>query len=120
MSKHFNPGDVVEVTYPFAEGESANGLLQAKPRPALILTAPDSGGNFIAAAITGANHHANSVSITANDHNNVKFSKPSHVRADKLYTFHEQSVIQHRGSLKPEFLKKVLAVTCPAVGCSCK
>lgn len=120
MSSHFNPGDVVEITYPFAEGEDGSGAIQAKPRPALILTVPDSGGNFIAAVITSASHHINSVNITAKDNHNVKFSKPSHVRADKLYTFHEQSVIQHRGSLKPEFLKKVLAVTCPAVGCSCK
>jgi len=120
MSKHFNPGDVVEVTYPFAEGEDTKGVIQAKPRPALILTVPDSGGNFIAAVITGSGHHSNTVSIAAGDNHNVKFSKPSHVRADKLYTFHEQSVIQHRGSLKPAFLKKVLAITCPAVGCSCK
>jgi len=117
MSSHFNPGDVVEVTYPFAEGEDASGAIQAKPRPALILTVPDSGGNFIAVAITGAGHHANSLPITPNDNHSVKFSKPSHVRADKLYTFHEQSVIQHRGSLKPAFLGKVLAVTCPVVGC---
>ena len=25
MSSHFNPGDVVEVAYPFAEGEDAKG-----------------------------------------------------------------------------------------------
>lgn len=117
MSKHFNPGDVVEVTYPFAEGEDAGGDLRAKPRPALILTVPDGSGNFIAAAITGASHHANSLPITDNDKQNVKFAKASFVRADKLYTFHQQAVIQHRGSLKLSFLGKVLAITCPAVGC---
>lgn len=120
MSRHFNPGDVVEVAYPFSEGENAAGQLQVKSRPALVLTALDSSGNFIAAAITGASHHSNSVVIAPGDHNNVKFSKPSHVRADKLYTFHEQAVIQHRGSVKPEFIKKVLSVVCPAIGCSRK
>jgi mRNA interferase MazF len=56
-----NRSDIVQVPFPFAD------LSRQKRRPVLLLTSPDSFGDFLAVAITSQPGHADSVPISDMD-----------------------------------------------------
>ena len=114
----FNPGDVVQVFFPFGEGQDREGVPRGKDRPAQVLTVPDADGDFVAVALTGAGHHPNTLPITAADGQSLRLSKASFVRADKLLTFYTVGVIKKYGAVKTELVHKVRKLTCPALGCT--
>ena len=111
------PGDIVEIFFPFAEGEDARKNLQGKERPTLVMTAPDADGNFVAAAITGTSHHPNTVAIRPQDLLRSRMRKASFVRADKLFSFNGPAVIQNLGTVTPAFLVLVHKAMCTGLGC---
>ncbi|TAN81341.1 MAG: hypothetical protein EPN14_04875 [Gallionella sp.] len=110
-SIRFNAGHVVEAVFPFAEGEGS------KPRPVLVVTDSDANGDFVVVAITGAAHHKNSVPLVNTDLAQGRLNKPSHVRADKIFSMNAKAVTQTFGVVKPNILGKVKSLICPAVGC---
>lgn len=104
-------GDLVLIPFPFTD------LSATKKRPALLITAPDADGDFIAAAVSTKGHHGGSVPLVNADLATGALPKDSHIRADKLYTLAEAVVVKTFGSVKPQVMKAALAVLCPAIGC---
>lgn len=104
-------GDLVLVPFPFTD------LSAAKKRPALLITAPDADGDFIAAAVSTKGHHSGSVPLAAADLASGSLPQASHIRADKLYTLGQGVVVKTFGRVKPQVVKNTLAVLCPAIGC---
>lgn len=104
-------GDLVLVPFPFTD------LSAAKKRPALLVTAPDADGDFIAAAVSTKGHHSGSLALVNADLASGSLPQDSHIRADKLYTLAEGVVLKQFGRVKPQVIKNTLAVLCPAIGC---
>jgi mRNA interferase MazF len=57
----FKPGDIVVVPYPFSDPT------RTKRRLVLVITAPDSQGDFIGLAITSKGYHVDSVALAQHD-----------------------------------------------------
>jgi len=111
FSTRFDAGDIVEIHFPFADGEGG------KKRPALIVTTPDARADFLALAITGAAQHNNSVPLGNHDLAAGRLSKASYLRADKVFTVNAEAISQTFGKVKPAFLDKARRQMCIAVGC---
>jgi mRNA-degrading endonuclease toxin of MazEF toxin-antitoxin module len=112
FSSHFNAGDIVQVFFPFSEGEAG------KARPVLIVVGPDANQDFVGLAITGSGHHNNTIALGPQDLASGKLSKASYVRADKLYTVNTQAISQEFGKVKPALLDKARKQMCSAIGCT--
>lgn len=104
-------GDIVLIPFPFTD------LSQHKQRPALLVTNPDADGDFIAAAVTSRAGHDGSVALTHHDLAHGTLAVASHIRADKLFTFHLSLVRKNIATVKPAVVSRTLAVLCPLLGC---
>ena len=104
-------GDLVVPPFPFSNPA------KAKPRPAVVITVPDRYGDFVALALTSQAGHIGAVALDAAGLSQGSLPKPSWIRPDKLYTFHTSVVGKHVATVRPEVLRAVLALTCPAIGC---
>ncbi len=67
--------DIVQIPFPFSD------LTHQKRRPVLLLTTPDSFGDFLAVAITSQAGHEDAVSLRDDDPVEGKLPKTSWVRA---------------------------------------
>lgn len=102
-------GRVVMIAFPFSD------LSTSKRRPVVLLTAPDSLGDFICMAITSKSHHGRSVTITPKDFAVGKLPVASFVRADKVYTLSAALVDHEVGNLKREVVLQAIAILCGVV-----
>jgi mRNA-degrading endonuclease toxin of MazEF toxin-antitoxin module len=107
----FSPGDILMVDVMFTDQS------QVKQRPALVLRAVDSGGDFVVAPITSQPGHANAVPLTQAELALGSLPKPSWIRADHVYSVATSTIVKRYGAVKPTVLKAVLAILCPALGC---
>lgn len=103
-------GSIVLLPFPFSD------LSSQKKRPALVLTSPDSTGDFIALAITSRPTPFPAVAISNDDLLNGHLPKPSWIRADKVFTFNESLVVAHVGTLKSAILQQALHSVCDKIG----
>ena len=110
-SSRFSAGDIVQVYFPFSEGDSG------KPRPVLIVVSPDANEDFVGLAITSAGHHSNSFALSPQDLATGNLPKASFIRADKLYTVKTTAISQEFGKVKPTVLDKARKQMCAAMGC---
>lgn len=104
-------GDLVLIPFPFTD------LSSSKRRPALLITAPDRDGDFIAAAVTTKRGHEASVPLMSSDLASGSLPQDSHIRADKLFTFQQGIVHKQFGRVKPQVVRDTLAVLCPVLSC---
>jgi mRNA interferase MazF len=86
-----NRSDIVQVPFSFSD------LSRQKRRPVLLLTSPDSFGDFLAVAITSQPGHADSVRIEDVDIVAGKLPKASWVRASKLFSLNRAVVVVSLG-----------------------
>ena len=107
----FSPGDILMVDVVFTDQS------QMKQRPALVLRAADSDGDFIVAPITSQPGHTNTVALTAAELVSGSLPKASWVRADHIHSIHESTIVKRFGAVKPPVMKSVLAILCPSIGC---
>ena len=114
---NYNPGDIILVDFPFAEGRDSFGKMVSKMRPALIMTIPDSYGDFTAIALSTKAHHLHTIPVRANDLAHGRTTMDSYVRADKIYSVNGAAVQQRVGVVKPDFLNQVRKLMCPIMGC---
>ena len=107
----FSPGDILMVDVIFSDQSAM------KQRPALVMRAQDANGDFVVVPITSQSGHANTVSLTASELASGALPKASWVRADHPLTLHRSTIVKKFGAVKPQVMKSVLAILCPALGC---
>lgn len=107
----FEPGDVVVVPYPFTD------QTRTKLRPVLMITAPDSQGDFIGLAITSRGYHTDAVALTQADMQTGKLPKPSWIRTDKAFTLNESLMVKTVGRVTAELMRQALSALCGKIGC---
>lgn len=86
-------GTLAVIPFPFSD------LTATKRRPVLLLTAPDSYGDFIAMAVTSQAGHTDSIVILPNDMQSGVLPKVSYVRPDKIVSLNQSIVIKDVGKI---------------------
>ena len=104
------PGDVVSIDFPYAEGSDG------KNRPALVLTSPNTFGDFTVAMISSQGQD-DGVPVAPADLAQGKLNAPGFVRVRRVFTVDKGSLVAKRGALRPAAMGKVLAKLCPSLGC---
>ncbi|MDS4021624.1 MAG: type II toxin-antitoxin system PemK/MazF family toxin [Candidatus Competibacter sp.] len=84
-------GSLVVVPFPFSN------LHSAKRRPVLLLTAPDTYGDFIAMAVTSQAGHAHGIALLPADMRAGTLPKASWVRTDKIISLNRALVVKEVG-----------------------
>ena len=105
------PSDIVQIPFPFSD------LAHQKRRPVLLLTAPDTFGDFLAAAVTSQPGHDDAIPLQDNDIAKGHLPKASWVRAPRLFSLNQGSVIVKLGNLKPEAFERIHGEICVRLGC---
>lgn len=107
--------DIVQIPFPFSD------LTHQKHRPVLLLTAPDIFGYFLAAAVTSQAGHDDAISLGDDDIVKGRLPKASWVRATRLFSLNQSTVIVTLGNLKPEAFQRIHGEICVRLGCQpCK
>ena len=107
------PSDIIQIPFPFSD------ISQQKRRPVLLLTAPDTFGDFLAAAVTSQAGHDDAISLQDGDIIEGRLPKASWVRATKLFSLNRDIVIVTLGNLKAEAFERIHGEICVRLGCSC-
>ncbi len=105
-------GDIVLVQYPFADGT------KAKPRPALIVTAPDDYGDMLLMPITSQLNAHHTLHLGPQDLTHGQLSKPSALKISKLAPVHTDLCTSPIARIRPEVLAQVRQHLCPHLGCN--
>ncbi len=106
------PGDIVFIPFPFSD------LSTAKKRPVLVITMPDSHGDFTALAITSRFTEEDTYGVIQDDLLEGNLPKASWIRVNKVYTLSSDLVIGSFGKLKNESYKSVKNMFCKVFSCS--
>lgn len=105
------PSDIVQIPFPFSD------LSRQKRRPVLLLTAPDAFGDFLAAAVTSQTVHDDAIPLQDDDIAQGRLPKTSWVRAIRLFSLNQGTVIVKLGNLKPEAFERIHGGICVMLGC---
>lgn len=94
--ERFMRGDIVVVNFPFTD------LREAKRRPALVLKVIDN-EDLILCQITSKLKNDNfSIPLSTVDFFDGGLLKESYIRPNRLFTLHQNLIINKAGSMKPE------------------
>ena len=104
------PGQIVLIPFPYSD------LRTSKRRPVLVLTAPDSHGDFIGLAITSVPGREHAVPIPRDSLSGAELPKPSWVRVDKVFTLETSHIWMVFGAVSKAFLADALSGLCLRVG----
>ena len=102
----FEAGDLLMVPFPFTDGT------QAKRRPVLALTAPDTQGDFIGCPITSRDRWVNSRPLLPDDMASGVMPLPSWVRSDRVVTLHIGLVLSCIGRSTEAFRQAIASDLC--------
>jgi mRNA interferase MazF len=105
-----NPGDRMRIPFPYAD------LSVAKRRPALVLTAPDRHGDFIALAVTSVEQTEHAAKLGTEHLTQDTLPRTSWVRLDKVFTLSERSIVKTLGTVTSAAMREALAGLCTTVG----
>lgn len=97
----YQKSDIVVIPYPFTD-LSSNIL-----RPVLMLSKPNSQGDFLAVQITSKSGYDQAEEIQASDLILGQLPKVSYVRPDKLVTLNHALVKKRIGQLSPAATQKL-------------
>jgi len=103
--------DIVQIPFPFSD------LTHQKRRPVLLLTTPDTFGDFLVAAITSQAGHDDAILLHDDDIIEGRLPKISWIRATRLFSLNRDTVIVTLGSLKPEAFERIHKKICAGLGC---
>ena len=81
----------------------------------LLLTAPDTVGDFICMAVTSKAYHPQSIAIGDGDFVIGRLPVASFVRADKVYTLCAAQIDHEVGTLQRETFRRAIAALCEVV-----
>jgi mRNA interferase MazF len=93
-------------------------LSATKLRPVLVLTLPNSQGDFVAVQITSQIHHAVQAALTSADFDLGGLPKPSIVRPDKIFTLNQTLVARRVGRLNDAAYARILRAICRRLSCA--
>jgi len=93
----FEAGDLVLIPVPFSD------LSSAKRHPVLLLTAPDTQGDFIACPVTSRPGWDHGWPLIPSDLMEGALPRDSWVRTDKVVTLHSGSIIRQFGRVSDTF-----------------
>jgi mRNA interferase MazF len=105
------PCDIVLLRFPFTD------LSAAKLRPVLVLTQPNSQGDFVAVQVTSQLHHSVQAELTNSDFELGGLPKPSIVRPDKIFTLNQDLVARRVGKMKDAAFDRILHAICQYLSC---
>ena len=107
----YQPGEVLLIPFPFSD------LAASKRRPVLVLTSPDSRGDFTCLAITSQVQRQQAVPLTQDDMQKGTLPKASWIRTTKVYTLSVDLVVSRFGRLTTERFRSAHADFCQHFGC---
>ena len=106
------PGNLVGIPFPYSDESSQ------KRRPVLVVTSPDSHGDFMGLAVTSLPTEHSAIRIDENAMNRGRLPKPSWIRVDKIFTLSEAMIVRDYGSLDTAVFQEVVKHLCDYIGCS--
>ena len=116
-TKDHKPGQIFECNVPYADGANPNGITE-KPRPVLLITAPDVLGDVVVLPITGSGHHPNTIALQSADMAKGTMKKSSYVRVRKPLTVNLSILGATFGDLSSTGLQRIKREMCVALeGC---
>jgi len=102
----FDPGDLVLIPVPFSD------LSSTKRRPVIVLTSPDSQGDFVACPITSRSGWTFGHLLTSSDLTDGALPLASWVRTDKVVTLHVGLVVRRFGRVTEPFRMAIASEVC--------
>jgi mRNA interferase MazF len=104
---------IVVIPYPYSDA-----VQQQKKRPVLMLTEPESFGDFVGLAITSRGHHPASVALNQEDRLSGSLPKTSWIRTDKVFTLNRSLVVKTVGEVKAALFLHARQALCGKIGCT--
>ena len=86
-------GSIAVIPFPYSD------LTATKRRPVLLLTAPDSYGDFIAMAVTSQPGHADNMAILQSMMESGTLPKASFIRTDKVVSLNQSLIVKEVGKV---------------------
>lgn len=105
----FERGSIVLLPFPFSD------LSSEKRRPVLLISVPDTFGDFVGVALTSRGHHSNSVALHSGDFDGAALPKPTWARADKVFSLSTKRVIKVVTRVNASALERILQSLCDHV-----
>ncbi len=102
----YEAGDIVLLPFPFSD------LSSAKRRPVLILTEPDTQGDFIACPVTSRPGWITARPLSPDDLTESSLPLASWVRTDKVVTLHTGLVARRFGHVTAPYRTLIAADVC--------
>ena len=106
----FEPGSIVLIPFPFSD------LKNSKKRHILMLTAPDSNGDFITLAVTSKGYHPGAVELTKESMLSGTLPCQSWIRTDKVFTLAQNLIVKIAGKAKGEIIEQAIKGLCDTLG----
>ncbi|MDP2107327.1 MAG: type II toxin-antitoxin system PemK/MazF family toxin [Desulfobulbaceae bacterium] len=106
----FEAGSIVLIPFPFSD------LKSSKKRPVLMLTVPDSNGDFIALAVTSKGYHPGAVELTAERMQSGTLPCQSWIRTEKVFTLTQSLIMKIAGKVKGEIVEQAITGLCDSLG----
>ncbi len=107
----FAAGDIVLVSFPFAEGTTA------KQRPAIVLKKLEHYDDFLALPVTTKSFHDHTVIVESAMIERGSLPKTSWIRYDKIATLNSSQVLGRVATLNGNALKALTEMVCQGIGC---
>lgn len=104
--------DLVLLPFPYTD------LSATKRRPVLLLTDPDTRGDFLAVQVTSQAGHTGALPLHNADLSVGRFPRASYVRPEKLFTLNSSLIALRAGRFSDEAFGRVRSGICSALGCS--
>ncbi|OQW99874.1 MAG: hypothetical protein BWK73_49655 [Thiothrix lacustris] len=102
-------GEIAVIPFPFAD------LSSTKKRPVLVLTAPDSNGDFVCLAVTSQGYHDGAVLLEQGGMLSGSLPKTSWVRTDKVFTLSATMIIKTVGQVQAALLGAAINGLCNTI-----
>ena len=99
-------GSLVVLPFPFSD------LSSVKRRPVLLLTVPDSLGDFLAMAVTSQAGHPESLALNQPDMRAGTLPKSSWIRTDKVVSLNRALVAKEIGQVSPALRLRAVGRLC--------
>ena len=99
-------GDLLLIPFPFTN------LSAAKRRPVLLLTAPDSYGDFIALPVTSRPQSAHALPITPADISGAALPAPSWIRTNRVVTLNASLIVKAFGRVSDRLVVTAVEQLC--------
>jgi mRNA interferase MazF len=106
----FDPGSIVLIPFPFSD------LKTGKKRPVLMLTAPDSNGDFIALAVTSKSYHPGAVELRQENMLSGALPRLSWIRTDKVFTLAQNLIAKNVGKVAETIIEHATTGLCDTLG----